>query len=94
MSAIGKIKPLNLNLQKGLGRKVLTFRKKNPNIKLRLDDLEKIFKRGEGAYLSSGSRRVPMAAWAYGRVNKWLEQAAKGEPKFDKDIYKKVLARS
>ena len=49
MSAIGKIKPLNLNLQKGLGRKVLTFRKKNPKIKLRLNDLEKIYKKKEDA---------------------------------------------
>tara|TARA_E500000318_G_scaffold19201_2_gene20025 strand:+ start:1229 stop:1513 length:285 start_codon:yes stop_codon:yes gene_type:complete len=94
MTAIGKIKPLDLNIQKGLGRKVLTFQKKNPKINLQLNDLEQIFKRGEGAYLSSGSRRVPMAAWAYGRVNKWLEQAAKGKPKFDTDIYQRVLERS
>ena len=34
--------------------------------------LAKVYRRGQGAFLSAGSRRVPMAAWAMGRVNSYM----------------------
>ena len=50
--------------------------------------LRAIYKRGQGTYLSSGSRNVSMDAWARGRVN----AAVKGKAtvmKADGDILKK-----
>lgn len=47
-----------------------------------LATLKKVYKRGQGAYLSSGSRNVSMAAWAMGRVNSFI----KGSKKHDKDL--------
>ena len=38
-----------------------------------------------GAFLGAGSRRVPMAAWAMGRVNSFL----RGSRKHDLDLRKK-----
>ena len=35
-------------------------------------DLAKVYRRGQGAYLGAGSRNVPMAAWAMGRVNSYM----------------------
>ena len=45
----------------------------------------KVYRRGQGAFLSSGSRRVPMAAWSMGRVNSFL----RGSRKHDLDLRKK-----
>ena len=37
--------------------------------------LAKVYRRGQGAYLTSGSRPgVSMAAWAMGRVNSFLRR--------------------
>jgi hypothetical protein len=47
--------------------------------------LAKVYRRGQGAFLSSGSRRVPMAAWSMGRVNSFL----RGSRKHDLDLKKK-----
>jgi len=47
--------------------------------------LAKVYRRGQGAFLSSGSRRVPMSAWAMGRVNSFL----RGSRKHDLDLRKK-----
>ena len=48
--------------------------------------LAKVFRRGQGAFLSSGSRpRIPMAAWAMARVNSFL----RGSQKHDLDLKKK-----
>ena len=47
--------------------------------------LVKVYRRGQGAFLSSGSRRVPMAAWSMGRVNSFL----RGSRKHDLDLRKK-----
>ena len=44
--------------------------------------LRKVYKRGQAAYLSSGSRNVPMAAWAMGRVNSYI----RGSKKHDTDL--------
>ena len=46
--------------------------------------LRKVYKRGQAAYLSSGSRNVPMAAWAMGRVNSFI----RGSKKHDTDLRK------
>ena len=50
-----------------------------------LTDLKASFRRGQGAFLSAGSRRVPMAAWSMGRVNSFL----RGSRKHDLDLRKK-----
>ena len=47
--------------------------------------LAKVYRRGQGAFLSAGSRRVPMSAWAMGRVNSFL----RGSRKHDLDLRKK-----
>ena len=47
--------------------------------------LAKVYRRGQGAFLGAGSRRVPMAAWAMGRVNSFL----RGSRKHDLDLRKK-----
>ena len=47
--------------------------------------LAKVYRRGQGAFLSAGSRRVPMLAWSMGRVNSFL----RGSRKHDLDLRKK-----
>tara|TARA_R100001510_G_C7440678_1_gene70068 strand:- start:52 stop:294 length:243 start_codon:yes stop_codon:yes gene_type:complete len=47
--------------------------------------LVKVYRRGQGAFLSAGSRRVPMASWAMGRVNSYL----RGSRKHDLDLRRK-----
>ena len=44
--------------------------------------LKKVHNLGKAAYLSSGSRNVPMAAWAMGRVNSFI----RGSRKHDTDL--------
>ena len=39
--------------------------------------LAKVYRRGQGAFLSAGSRRVPMSAWAMGRVNSFIKKGHK-----------------
>ena len=47
--------------------------------------LAKVYRRGQGAFLGAGSRRVPMSAWAMGRVNSFL----RGSRKHDLDLRRK-----
>ena len=47
--------------------------------------LVKVYRRGQGAFLGAGSRRVPMSAWAMGRVNSFL----RGSRKHDLDLRRK-----
>ena len=47
--------------------------------------LAAVYRRGQGAYVSSGSRSASMAAWAMGRVNSFI----KGGHSQDNDIKKK-----
>lgn len=48
--------------------------------------LTKVYRRGQGAWLSSGSRpRVPMASWAMARVNSFV----RGTRKHDTDLKRK-----
>lgn len=57
-----------------------------------LADLKASFRRGQGAFLSSGSRpRIPMQAWAMARVNKLISRGRSST--FDKDIVKRAAKR-
>ena len=48
--------------------------------------LVKVYRRGQGAWLSGGSRpRIPMAAWSMARVNSFL----RGSRKHDTDLRRK-----
>tara|TARA_R100001198_G_C5112661_1_gene139358 strand:- start:291 stop:539 length:249 start_codon:yes stop_codon:yes gene_type:complete len=51
--------------------------------------LVKVYRRGQGAFLSAGSRRVSMAAWSMGRVNSFL----RGSRKHDLDLRRKKSKR-
>ena len=58
--------------------------------------LDKVYKRGMGAYYSSGSRNVPAHAWAMGRV-KSVVSGKGGARKADKDLLgkgKKKVAKT
>ena len=55
-----------------------------------LADLRAVYRRGQGAFLSAGSRPgVPMSAWAMGRVNSLL----RGSRKHDLDIRRRANKR-
>ena len=72
-------------------RVVATLRNKAKNRKsVTLGMLKKVYRRGQGAYLSSGSRpRTSMAAWSMGRVNSFL----RGSRKHDTDLRRKRRKR-
>ena len=54
--------------------------------KITYGTLVKVYRRGQGAFLTSGSRPgVGMAQWAMGRVNSYM----KGSRKHDTDLRKK-----
>ncbi len=55
-------------------RVVSILRSKAKNRKnITLGMLKKVYRRGQGAYLSSGSRpRTSMASWSMGRVNSYM----------------------
>ena len=62
--------------------------KKRKNITL--GQLKKVYRRGQGAFLSSGSRpRTSMASWSMGRVNSFL----RGSRKHDLDLRRKRRKR-
>ena len=72
---------------------VSTLRAKAKKSKLfNLTDLKASFRRGQGAFLSSGSRpRIPMSAWAMARVNKLISRGRSGS--FDKDLILRASKR-
>ena len=72
-------KPLSAKVVKNLKEKAKKSKLFN------LTDLRKSYIKGQGAFLSAGSRRVPMAAWSMGRVNSFL----RGSRKHDLDLRKK-----
>jgi len=74
-------------------RTIATLRAKAKKSKLfNLTDLKASFRRGQGAFLSSGSRpRIPMSAWAMARVNKLISRGKSGT--FDKDIITRASKR-
>ena len=59
-----------------------TLRSKAAKSGISYSTLKKVHNRGKAAYLSSGSRNVPMAAWAMGRVNSFI----RGSRKHDTDL--------
>ena len=68
-------------------RVISTLRAKAKNRKnITLGDLKKVYRRGQGAFLSAGSRpRTSMASWSMGRVNSFL----RGSRKHDTDLRRK-----
>ena len=68
-------------------RVISTLRAKAKNRKnITLGMLKKVYRRGQGAFLSSGSRpRTSMASWSMGRVNSFL----RGSRKHDTDLRRK-----
>ena len=68
-------------------RVISKLRAKAKNRKnITLGMLKKVYRRGQGAFLSSGSRpRTSMASWSMGRVNSFL----RGSRKHDTDLRRK-----
>ena len=68
-------------------RVISTLRAKAKTRKnITLGDLKTVYRRGQGAFLSSGSRpRTSMASWSMGRVNSFL----RGSRKHDTDLRRK-----
>ena len=79
-----KAKPLSEATKKSL-------RAKAEKSKFTYGELAQVYRRGQGTYLSSGSRNVPMAAWSMGRVNSYM-RGDKARTA-DKDIYKKARGK-
>lgn len=74
----GKVqrKPLSASVKK-------TLQEKAKKSGISYGTLVKVYRRGQGAWLSGGSRKgIPMAAWAMGRVNSYI----KGSKKHDTDL--------
>ena len=76
-----KAKPLSESVKKSL-------KKKAEGTRFTYGLLVKVYRRGQGSYLSGGSRNVPMAAWAMGRVNSFVSGKG-GARKADADILRK-----
>jgi len=70
---------------------ISTLRAKAKNRKnITLGMLKKVYRRGQGAFLSAGSRpRTSMASWSMGRVNSFL----RGSRKHDTDLRRKRRKR-
>ena len=49
-----------------------SLKKKAEGTRFFYGELAEVYRKGQGAYLSAGSRNVPMAAWAMGRVNSYM----------------------
>ena len=76
-----KRKPLSAAVVKSL-------KKKAEGTRFTDGQLARVYRRGQGAYLSGGSRNVSMAAWAMGRVNSFVSGKG-GARKADADILRK-----
>ena len=76
-----KRKPLSAAVEKSL-------REKAKKTRFTYGQLARVYRRGQGAYLSGGSRNVSMAAWAMGRVNSFVSGKG-GARKADADILRK-----
>ncbi len=75
-----KRRPLSAAVQR-------TLKNKAKNSRFTYGQLARVFRRGQGAYLSSGSRRgVTMQQWAFGRVNSFI----RGGHSQDNDIKRKT----
>ena len=76
-----KRNPLSAAVEKNL-------REKAKKSRFTYGQLARVYRRGQGAYLSGGSRNVSMAAWAMGRVNSFVSGKG-GARKADADILRK-----
>ena len=76
-----KRKPLSAAVVKSL-------KKKAEGTRFTYGQLARVYRRGQGAWLSSGSRNVTMQAWAMGRVNSFVSGKG-GARKADADIARK-----
>ena len=76
-----KRKPLSESVKKSL-------KKKAEGTRFTYGQLARVYRRGQGAYLSGGSRNVSMAAWAMGLVNSFVSGKG-GARKADADILRK-----
>ena len=76
-----KRKPLSAAVVKSL-------KKKAEGTRFTYGQLARVYRRGQGAWLSSGSRNVTMQAWAMGRVNSFVSGKG-GARKADADILRK-----
>ena len=65
MSQKARRKPLSDATKKSL-------KKKAEGTKFKYGELAAVYRKGQGAYLSGGSRNVPMTAWAMGRGNSYM----------------------
>ena len=73
-------KPLSASVQATLKRKAKASKRYT------YGTLAKVYRRGQGAFLSSGSRRgIGMAQWSMARVNSFL----RGSRKHDLDLRKR-----
>ena len=70
-----KRKPINASTKK-------TLQSKAAGSKYTYGQLSQVYRRGQGAYLSGGSKSASMQAWAMGRVNSFI----KGGHSQDNDI--------
>tara|TARA_Y100000052_G_scaffold27308_1_gene34588 strand:+ start:2473 stop:2724 length:252 start_codon:yes stop_codon:yes gene_type:complete len=62
-----KPKPLSASVRKNLQERA------KKSTRYTFSDLKKVFQRGQGAFLSSGSRPgITSTGWAYGRVKSFL----------------------
>ena len=81
MSQKKRRSPLNEATKKAL-------KKKAEGTRFKYGELASVYRKGQGAYLSSGSRNVSMAAWSMARVNSYMRGGS--ARKVDKDIYKRA----
>ena len=58
-------KPLSAKVKSSL-------KKKAEGTRFFYGELAAVYRKGQGAYLSSGSRNVPMPVWAMARVNSYM----------------------
>ena len=65
MSQKKRRSPLNEKTKKAL-------KDKAEGTRFTYGELAQVYRKGQGAYLSSGSRNVPMAAWSMARVNSYM----------------------
>ena len=76
-----KRKPLSAAVEKSL-------RAKAEKSRFTYRQLAAVYRRGQGAYLSSVARNVPMGSWAMGRVNSFISGKG-GARKADADLLRK-----
>ena len=58
-------KPLSESVKKAL-------KKKADGTRFFYGELAEVYRKGQGAYLSGGSRNTTMQAWSFGRVNSYM----------------------